>query len=160
MSILDMITTWKADGKLAIIRRTVETSPPVAYVLATPGVQSALHGPWNSNIEEERYRTMKAVLDLFSDGDVMSVRMPPSKSARAQLALLTPSEAAVWEFRTRPDKKRLGLRYGVRVFGMFAKKRFVHRVLDRFQRESFGRQRLSAQNRILPTGVECLLFDL
>jgi hypothetical protein len=120
MSIQTMIDAWENEGSLTVVRRVVETSPPKRCVMATNEVLLELGGPWPSRQEEEdRYRTAKAVIDLFIDGTYMAVRVPPSTSAKAQLALLLPNNARVWEFRTRPSKK---FRYGVRVFGMFAKK--------------------------------------
>lgn len=122
MSIRTIIAAWETDGSLSVVRREVEAASPVRCVMATRYAQSKLSGPWGSIAEEERFRTIKAVLDSFISGDVMAVRVPPSKSARAQIALLEPPEAAVWAFRTRPDKVRNNLRYGVRVFGMFAER--------------------------------------
>jgi hypothetical protein len=91
-------------------------------VVAYQAVQQALSGPWASATERDRYATVKAVIDLFIDGEEIAVRVPPSTSARAQLALLDPATDEVWEFRTRSQKKKGGHRYGVRVFGMFADK--------------------------------------
>ena len=90
--------------------------------MAYQTVQQAFSGPWETTAEQDRYGTVKAIIDLFIDGEVMAVRIPPSTSARAQLALLVPADGEVWEFRTRPEKKKRGHRYGVRVFGMFADK--------------------------------------
>lgn len=119
MSIHDVIHEWKADGTLSVVQRQVQTRPAVRCVVANRFVQTMLCGPWNSSVEEDRYLTAKATIDLFIDGEVMAVRVPPSKSAKAQIALLDPNSALVWEFRTRPSQRH---RYGVRVFGMFADK--------------------------------------
>lgn len=123
MSIHHILALWEADGTLTAVRRAVEVKPAVRCVMATRLVHSLLSGPtWNSHREEERYRTVKAVIDGFIDGNAMRVRLPPSKSIQAALALLDPADAGVWEFRTRPDKQRNRSRYGVRVFGIFAER--------------------------------------
>jgi hypothetical protein len=122
MSIRAIVTAWKTDGTLSVVQRDVETKAAARCVVAYQTVQQAFSGPWSSASEQDRYRTVKAIIDLFIDGEAMAVRVPPSKSARAQLALLDPTDDAVWEFRTRPGKKKGGHRYGVRVFGMFADK--------------------------------------
>ncbi len=124
MSIRTIVSAWETDGALSVVRREVETTTAARHVVAYPGVQRILSGPWQSAIEENRYRTMKARIDGFIAGDVIVVRMPPSRSAKAQLALLDPPGLAVWEFRTRPENKGNGHRYGVRLFGMFAEKDF------------------------------------
>ena len=45
----------------------------------------------------------------------MSVRMPPCRSARAQIAMLEPSEKEVWEVRARVPNLEFD-------FGRFARK--------------------------------------
>lgn len=106
MSIHAIVSARIVDGALSPVRRDLETGAPERCVVACQNVQRALSGPWVSTVEENRYRTIKAIIDLFIDGEVMAVRMPPSRSVRAQLALLAPPENAVWEFRTRPEKKK------------------------------------------------------
>ena len=122
MSILTILSAWIADGTLSVIHREVERTAPARCVVACQEAQRALTGPWRSAVEEDRYRSVKATIDSFIDGDVIAVRVPPSKSAKAQLALLEPPNAAVWEFRTRPERKKGAHRYGVRIFGMFVKR--------------------------------------
>lgn len=69
---------------------------------------------------DDRARTLagraRAALDAFSEGRMISVRLPPSKNVRAQLALLEPAGDEVWEFRIRNDRPQL------RIFGHFAEK--------------------------------------
>jgi hypothetical protein len=122
MSIRTIIAAWKINGTLFAVKRDVETREAAACVVACQMVQQAFTGPWASDAERDRYATVKAVVDLFIDGEVIAVRVPPSTSAKAQLAQLAPAENGVWEFRTRRGRKKSDHRYGVRVFGMFAAK--------------------------------------
>lgn len=137
MAIQVMLDEWEADGTLSEVQRFVPRPRPRRRVMATKDVLQALSGPWTSKRAEERYRTVKAVIDLFIDGMEMSVRIPPSKSAKAQLALLEAPEARVWQFRTRPDKLHNGFRYGVRVFGMFARKDLFVAMSTAFKEDLF-----------------------
>ena len=71
-------------------------------------------GLWDSTECQIRYARARAVVDAFIGGLRIAARYPPSRSAKAQLALLDPSEEQVWEFRSREPKP------GVRVFGRFS----------------------------------------
>jgi hypothetical protein len=122
MSIGVLGSAWKADGTLSCVQHEIESESRVRRVLACKEIQGRLSGPWGSGTEDERLQQIKAVIDLFIAGQVMAVRIPPSTSAKAQLACLNPWRDCVWEFRTRPVKKKGAFRYGVRVFGMFASK--------------------------------------
>ena len=53
-------------------------------------------------------------MDAFSAGQVIGVRLPPSKTVKAQLALLEVAAEEIWEFRIRDTAPQL------RVFGRFA----------------------------------------
>lgn len=91
-----------------VLPPALESAPTVRYVIATKEVARDLSS------QSVRFREARAVVDAFTEGLIISARYPPSKSVRAQLALLEPSSDEVWEFRSRKPKP------GARVFGRFA----------------------------------------
>jgi hypothetical protein len=117
MSIDDLISAWKADGTLSCVQHAIGSAPTVRRVLACKMVRDRLVDASGSGLESGRLQVARATIDLFIEGELIAVRVPPSTSARAQLACLSPWHDHVWEFRTRPDRR---FRFGVRIFGMFA----------------------------------------
>lgn len=120
MSIHGLIREWKIDGQLSPVQRIMESGPRIRCVLATDEVQKVLSGPWETKEREDRFNRVKAIIDLFISGEVLAIREPPSKSARAQMAFLEPISNAVWAFRTPQPRAKRDRQRGVRVFGMFA----------------------------------------
>jgi hypothetical protein len=78
-------------------------------------VSDLMSGPWASIDQEKSVGRARALLDTFISGDIISVRLPPSKNVGAQLAQLENRFEEVWEFRSREPKP------GLRVFGRFLK---------------------------------------
>ena len=113
MSIRDMVCEWVASGDLIVLDPALDTTPTMRFVFVTKEVREALYGPWDDLEREVRYNRMRAVVDAFVAGARMAVRYPPSRSAKAQIALLDPAADQVWEFRSREPRP------GVRLFGSF-----------------------------------------
>jgi hypothetical protein len=90
--------------------------PCARHIFATKEVCDAVLGPWTDAKIEARFGRARAYLDTFTSGDLMSVRMPPSRSARAMIALLEDAKDQVWEIRVRDPRP------GTRIFGRFAEK--------------------------------------
>jgi hypothetical protein len=109
-----MIRAWVADGEMVVMQPALDSIPTARLVIATKEVNAEICGFWALSDHEIRYARMRAVIDAFISGSRIAARYPPSRSARAQLALLDPADEQVWEFRSREPKP------GVRVFGCFA----------------------------------------
>ena len=117
MSIQYLIDAWVATpGGLCLMQPALQSTKRERVVFASPEVVSALLGPWENADIENRMGRARAQVDTFIAGTRMSVRMPPSRSARAQIALLDPSQKEVWEIRARDPRP------GVRIFGRFSEK--------------------------------------
>jgi hypothetical protein len=99
-----------------LLTPALESTPCVRRIFATKEVSDAVFGPWANATIEARFGRARAYLDTFISGDLMSVRMPPSKSVSAQIALLEDDKDQVWEIRVRDPKP------GVRIFGSFTEK--------------------------------------
>lgn len=116
MSIRILISEWESTGELAFVSPAFDAIPAGRYVFATAEVMTGLLGPWKTAKEEERFGRARAYIDTFISGSLMAVRMPPSKSAKAQIALLADRADEVWEFRIRDPRP------GLRIFGRFSEK--------------------------------------
>ena len=116
MSIRTVIQAWAETGELDLLQPALVSSSRERWVFGSREVRAALLGPWECIENEVRLSRARAAIDTFIGGGWMSARMPPSKSVRAQIALLEPASDKVWEFRSRDPKP------GVRIFGHFAEK--------------------------------------
>ena len=105
MSIYDELLYWVRESELF----EFEPQMPGTLSLRRMFVSKHLHGaPWH----EGRYGLLRADLDRFTEGAMIPVRLPPSKSVKAYLALLDET-SGVWEIRsTKPEPQ-------LRVFGFF-----------------------------------------
>lgn len=113
MSIWDIINELENSQRLVLWQSEFESSQSGRFVFATPEVCDDLYRRWNCAILEERYARARQIIDAFVDNRRILARYPPSKSTKAQLALLCPVTEQVWEFRSPPKP-------GIRVFGRFA----------------------------------------
>lgn len=116
MSIRDLIREWENSGQLAVVPPALPSIASLRYVIATAEVRNRLCGTWADQTMGVRYARARTVVDAFTQGLAIATRLPPSTSARAQLALLSEAREEIWEFRSRDPKP------GVRVFGRFAEK--------------------------------------
>lgn len=116
MSIRGSINQWVQSGDLMLLAPALASTPCIRHIFATKEVSDAVFGPWSDAKIEARLGRARAYLDTFISGDLMSVRMPPSKSVSAQIALLEDAKDQVWEIRVHDPKP------GVRIFGRFAEK--------------------------------------
>lgn len=114
MSIRDILREWINAGEMVVLEPALDAMPTVRFVIATKEVAAEICGSWENKDCEIRYARARAVIDAFIGGARIAVRYPPSRSARAQLALLDPPQDQVWEFRSLEPKP------GVRVFGRFS----------------------------------------
>lgn len=114
MTIQSVINQWVATGELRYLRPSLPSIQCVRSIFVTEEVEAALIGPWPTTGLERRFGRASATLDAFTEGLRMSVRLPPSKSVLAQIALLEDAEDEVWEIRVSDPRP------GVRVFGRFS----------------------------------------
>lgn len=77
-------------------------------------LQTLLDGPWVNDEWEERFGYMKADFHRFVTGEMIALRLPPSKDVEANIAKLEPPEKETWDIRCSAPPPQL------RVFGRFA----------------------------------------
>ncbi len=106
----EAVLDQERDGALIRLPRCDARRPAVRALSCVPEIWVALGLPQPSGALDTKVRRVRAHLNRFVAGSFLVVRSPPSRSLRADLALLEEAEEDVWEFRC-PQ---------VRVFGRFA----------------------------------------
>jgi hypothetical protein len=114
MSIWKLINVWSSgdDPQLFVLQPEFSSGESGRFVVATKDVFQEVYGVWEDPGLQERFARAQQVIDSFINNSRIKVRLPPSKSVKAQLALLEPPDEEIWEFRTEKP--------AVRVFGRFA----------------------------------------
>lgn len=117
MSIYDELRVRVKEGRLfwvpppelpgAMLRRQLYISSEIKRLV---------DGPWKDSEWEERCGYLESDLHRFVLGEMIPVRIPPSKSVDAYMAKLEPSNDETWEIRSRDPLPQL------RLFGSFAGK--------------------------------------
>ncbi len=117
MSIRDEISSRRAEGRLYCLLPALIGTPAVRTVFVSPEVNDVVFGPWNDKKFEGRAGGLRADLDMFTSGMVISVGQDPFKKRKnAYMSPLAPAIDQVWEIRSRDPKP------GIRVFGQFSEK--------------------------------------
>ena len=117
MSIRDEISRRCAEGRLYCLLPALIGTPAVRTVLVSPEINDVVIGPWNDKKFEDRAGRLRANLDMFTSGSVISVGTDPFKKKKtAYMSPLDPAIDKVWEIRSRDPKP------GIRVFGQFSEK--------------------------------------
>lgn len=117
MSIHDEINGRCSERRLRLLAPALVGSPCVRTIFVSAEIYAAVQGPWQEPDHEIRCARLRAYLDRFIEGHVVSVgRDPFKKKADAFLVRLNEREDEVWEIRVRQPKP------GIRVFGRFAER--------------------------------------
>jgi hypothetical protein len=116
MSIRLMIKEWVNSGELIFLTPLLDFIPIRREIFVSKEILEALDGPWASRTDEKNAGRARALLDRFTEGAKISVRLPPSRDVTAQLALLEGAKDQVWEFRCCESTPQ------IRIFGHFADK--------------------------------------
>jgi hypothetical protein len=117
MSIRDEINNRLIEARLFLLPPALSTAPSVRTLLITPTIRKVVLGPWADPKFAVRAGRLRADLDAFSEGFVLSVATDPFRKPRSTfMARLDKPDDEVWEIRSRDPKP------GIRVFGRFAEK--------------------------------------
>jgi hypothetical protein len=77
-------------------------------------INELLVGPWADPVHEERCGKLRADLDMFVEGRLISVARDSRRAGTAYMSQLEPAQNEVWDIRSRDPRP------GIRVFGRFA----------------------------------------
>jgi len=113
MSIHGAINGHIAAGTLHQIKPVVGSDPIDRTIIVANDIHSLLVGPWENETMERRANRLRADLETFVTGQIISVSMTPFEHKTAYMGLLDKPEHGVWDIRSRDPKP------GLRVFGCF-----------------------------------------
>jgi len=115
MSIFGQILKWVNDDPPELFE--IQPRRPGTLPLRRLFVSNAIRGlPWH----EVRFEQFRSDLDRYASGEMIPVRLPPSKNVHADFALLDPPTNEphidrIWEIRSKDHPQ-------LRAFGCFAQR--------------------------------------
>lgn len=115
MSIDALISDLVRAGQLHAIEPTMPGDPLRREMLVSAEVRGHLDGPWPASAWRTRCSRLRANLESFVLGDVISACTVPFSAGKAYLGLLSPPTAGYWDIRSRDPKPSL------RILGGFAR---------------------------------------
>lgn len=117
MSIQDELNSRCAEGRLFYLPLARTNLQTVRYLFVSPELyRFVATGPWENKAEEKRGGFLRADLDDFTRGAILTVEWNPFEARAAYFGRLDPTTAEVWDIRSRDPRP------GIRVLGSFADK--------------------------------------
>jgi hypothetical protein len=115
MSIRDEIRARIEEGQLFHLQPYLPGSLNERTMLVSESIHRAVTPPWDGISDEHRLSQLRADLDTFTEGKILSVSNAPYVKAKSTyLARTDPISDEVWDIRSRDPKP------GLRVLGCFA----------------------------------------
>jgi len=123
MSIDILIDHYLTNGTLFRLHPWLPSTRLTRMICLAPSV--------NEYVLSDEYRAgrLHQDLDLFIAGDIITVSMIPRKAGVAYMALLDPTEDAIWDMRSRDPSP------GLRILGAFARKDYFIGLVLRTRRQ-------------------------
>ena len=116
MSIYDELQNLVNERRLFFLSPALPGSLVRRKMYITPQIRKLIMGPWTDPDWEERCGDLRADIDHFVEGKLLTVAAKSYKGHTSQLKRLEPAKDEVWEIRSRDPKP------SIRVFGRFADK--------------------------------------
>lgn len=116
MSIHDEIRARIGEGRLHQLGLTLASDPTVRRLLISNEIKDLIDGPWSDLMWERRCNRLRANLEAFVRGDVISLCLKGFVARRAYMGRPDKPHEEVWDIRSRAPRPAL------RVFGRFADK--------------------------------------
>lgn len=113
MSIRDLINGW-LDERLFAVVPLLASAPVRRTMLVSREVSDLIEGPWPNVRAEKRCQRLRADMEAFVTGDVVSVCLEAFKARDAMFGRLHPASDEVWDLRSREPRP------GLRLLGSFA----------------------------------------
>lgn len=116
MSIHDEINSRCAEGRLFLLEPALPGARTDRTILMSAEVQDYVLGPWSDKEQEYRANRLRADLDAFIEGEMISANMedPYKKPKSTYIARVDPISHDVWDIRSRDPNP------GIRVLGCFS----------------------------------------
>jgi hypothetical protein len=116
MSILNDIRYWELQGRLALMHPALSSIPITRKIYASTDVSDCVLGRISDSTMRNRGSKLRADLDLFIGGGLITVSLTPHKAGAALMGLLHPESDGIWDIRSRDPNP------GLRVLGGFAER--------------------------------------
>ncbi len=116
MSIQDEIRARIEEGRLFQLMPTFESDPVVRNLIISNEIHELIEGPWPDKLWERRCNRLRATLEAFVTGNIISVCLQGYVARTAYMGRLDKPEDEVWDIRSRAPSPSL------RLFGRFAAK--------------------------------------
>jgi hypothetical protein len=112
------------EGRLHLLRTRFPSATEQRVICVSTLLRSQIEGPWDSDTEAARWGRVRADLESFVQGDIITIPKEGQwRNAAYMLRLIPPSSPEVWEIRSRAPKP------SIRLFGRFAAKDFFVALL-------------------------------
>lgn len=105
---------WLRQGRLHILAPRLPGSSPTRVMIVSQEVHALLSGPWADQNLASKSGRLRADLEMFILGQVISVARQSRRAKSAYMNRLHPAREEVWEIRSRAPQP------SVRIFGRFA----------------------------------------
>jgi hypothetical protein len=110
MSIRDIINDWCGQSELFLLTPVLDSDPIERVLFVSRDIYAAVTDLGDG--VDERMGRLRAHLEVFVRGDVITIAMDPYRAGRAYMARLQPRRDEIWEIRDRSSPS-------IRVFGSF-----------------------------------------
>lgn len=114
MLIREFILQAVRDHRLTVFRPRYADGEPARSLLVSDEVARLIDGPWDAETEARRAGRLRADLEHFVNGGVISVSMTPRRAGSAFMARLEPLGSQLWDVRSRDPSP------AIRVVGAFS----------------------------------------
>jgi hypothetical protein len=101
MSIRDEIRARVAEGRLAYLPPLISSLPAVRAMFVSEEINGVVRPPWTNTAEGLRFSELRAHLDMFTVGTLISIANDPFRKPKATyMARVDPSSDEVWDIRS------------------------------------------------------------
>jgi hypothetical protein len=115
MSIRDEIQNRVAEGRMLHLPHSIPSAERKRDMFVSEEVGQVVMPPWETNVDGLRFSMLRAHLDVFTSGGLISIASDPySKPKATYMARIDPPADEVWDIRS------IDPRPAIRVLGCFA----------------------------------------
>jgi hypothetical protein len=113
MSIDDWLERRCGDGRLFEVRPTFDGDEFLRQLWVSPEIWNLINGPWTTREQETRCAALRADVEAFISGAVVTICSRPYEARDAFLGYLNSESGGVWDLRSRDPRP------GIRLLGQF-----------------------------------------
>src|SRR5258705_8031712 len=99
MSIWDEFKSRIEEDRLSLLMPTLASDPVMRTLIISNEIRSLIDGPWQDKRWERRCNRLRATLEAFIRGDVISLCLKGYEAKTAYMGRLDKSVEEVWDIR-------------------------------------------------------------